>query len=607
MSAVSRQVRDLEWWRERLVVDHETPDGFMAACPVHGGSDSLHVTERGGEDALVYCHAQGCPYDEILATVEEEPPEFTVTRTSSGERGPIARTSDFAEAKRLPLDLLHKLGLGERVEFSFADGTAHVRHRSGEYSWSNGGKAKKHPLWPEPPEQIGETVYITEGESDALTLRMAGFEAYAITSGAQSKPVLSQTHYAALARRGMRRVVITGDADDAGRAWTEAETSAARAAGVEVAVLDWSPHYDPFDPEPLKDSNELWQTCETVEEFRALVEQHTYVVHVASRLLDLDAIYDAGEQEPDWLVENVISPGEKGVIVAPPKSYKTWLALKLARAVALGEPFLGRSEWHVRERRPVLIVEEEGTLPKFARRVVKVLTERDGKVFLMHRRGMDFRSRAHVDQLIQRIQELDAGLVILDPLQRMQPGVNENDAGETEAVWTAIHRIAASCPRAALVILHHSKKDAYDKLGFGTERGGRIGGEVDFALFVRVIEPGRLALFFDGRDVERQSAEDGDPLEVVFPVDDPAKMKATGMRITITRTRKHDGDETYAEVAQLLDGDWRRATYFAEQVGISRNNVKVYLDRAIEEGVAERRTVGQGPTAPVEWRAKEDA
>jgi len=55
-------------------------------------------------------------------------------------------------------------------------------------------------------------------------------------------------------------------------------------------------------------------------------------------------LFQAGEDESiDWLVDDLIPKGTIVLLTAPPGSFKTWLALCLARSIAEGEPFLGRS------------------------------------------------------------------------------------------------------------------------------------------------------------------------------------------------------------------------------------------------------------------------
>jgi hypothetical protein len=93
------------------------------------------------------------------------------------------------------------------------------------------------PLWPEPPSELPETVWLTEGESDCGVLRHCGLPAFACTKGAGGglpAEVLSE-----LSRRGCRRLAIAFDADDAGRQGAEKLAQAAAATGLAVTIACW--------------------------------------------------------------------------------------------------------------------------------------------------------------------------------------------------------------------------------------------------------------------------------------------------------------------------------------------------------------------------------
>ncbi len=59
---------DFDWFADRLepaLTRSDVPGkrDWMTNCPVHGGSDSLHVEEKGGK-VLVYCFVEGCGANE---------------------------------------------------------------------------------------------------------------------------------------------------------------------------------------------------------------------------------------------------------------------------------------------------------------------------------------------------------------------------------------------------------------------------------------------------------------------------------------------------------------------------------------------------------------
>ena len=64
----------------------------------------------------------------------------------------------------------------------------------------------------------------------------------------------------------------------------------------------------------------------------------------------------------DWIVPDLVAAGEKIVVAGPPKSFKTWFALHLGRAVALGEAVLGEESWKALGRSQSSMFKRRATL-----------------------------------------------------------------------------------------------------------------------------------------------------------------------------------------------------------------------------------------------------
>ncbi len=82
-----------------------------------------------------------------------------------------------------------------------------------------------------------DTVVLTEGPGDALTVSSAGFDALAIRGAAVTRNEALQAELIE-GLRG-RRVVLAGDDDDAGRAYNATLLSVFEEAGLDVYVLGW--------------------------------------------------------------------------------------------------------------------------------------------------------------------------------------------------------------------------------------------------------------------------------------------------------------------------------------------------------------------------------
>ncbi len=270
-------IKDFDYFLERLELArwiNETPGkrDAMFGCPVHGGSDSLHVTEMNGR-GLVNCFAEKCPYEDIIEAIESpseeepeaEPPSVTITRRrgrvdrakssdgestgkTNGQRGvrlPAASTKDpktwLLERCGITPDFQqifdekvapHLSYTADAVVFEFSNGTQKIRGvgegKAGKsFSWRRGENAPA--LWPMPEDPTVEIV-ITEGEMDAIILRLSGYDAYSVTKGSQGS--VPGVVWEALKAAGVDRVRIVFDLDDAGRKGRDIAVAGAREAGL---------------------------------------------------------------------------------------------------------------------------------------------------------------------------------------------------------------------------------------------------------------------------------------------------------------------------------------------------------------------------------------
>lgn len=519
-------------------------DSETNPCPICGGGQDLTGEERcfgyrlrddnGSVCTNVESDHEAPDADGWLHFDADEAQSVRVNvRPIRSPRGDSERLTlaALARSKALPTRALRNLGcreVGRSVQIG-----AKLRHAgSPKYTWVEGRSPKTDPLFPMPGQVVEEQIDITAGETDAITLRHVGRCAFGITSGEKrSGSSLTVGHYRDLRKRGAQEVTIWGDGDEHGQDWLRQEAAAARSAGLRVLVGDLSPLYDHFGA-GVKDLNELWQSLDgDADAFRtALVERTREFTQV--RIYTLDELRTLATEDVPYLVTDFLSPGEKMGLTGPPKNFKTWIALNLAAAVATGGRFLQRAEWQVPEPRPVLVVEEEGDTTKFAQRVERAFREvKSADVHLIPKMGFSLLDRAQVDWLIERVQERDAGLLILDPWQRLIVGADEDKAKETGPAWDEVHRITVECPECAVVVLHHANKAG--GLTLNAIRGSsRFAGEVDLSMIVKVHEPGVIHASLEGRDVPSHMTDEG-YLEIRYEVHDPFAMSALGFTVNV--------------------------------------------------------------------------
>lgn len=256
------------------------------------------------------------------------------------------------------------------------------------------------------------------------------------------------------------------------------------------------------------------------------IEQKAESASGRFKLLSLHDAEAIAAEPIDWVVPDLIAVGEKIVIAGPPKSYKTWFALHLGRAVALGEPVLGEGAWTVSTPQPVVYVQEEGNPQRWAKRLRSTFSDDDAAPFYyVHRPGLSLLSEEHLEELSAQVIECGARLILLDPYQRVTPGVKENDASDSGPAWDAIHALAKTT-EAAVVVVHHSRKDSGATMD--AIRGtSRIAGEVDLMAVLKKVGDGRLEMYLDGRDLARPMDDDGN-LEVSYDPERPHEMRVAG-------------------------------------------------------------------------------
>lgn len=324
-------------------------------------------------------------------------------------------------------------------------------------------------------------------------------------------------------------------------------------------------------------------------------------------LLSLEDAKRAVEEPIDWVIPQLLAAGDKAVIAGPPKSLKTWLALNLINAVVTAGRPCEQAMWAVQDPQSVLFIQEEGTHQRWAHRLMALAEDHppdaQAPIHYAHRTGMSLLNEASVAWLIEQAHSVAARMIVLDPLQRIMPGVNENDASEVGPAWDAIHKIASDT-EAAVIVIHHARKGDGAASMDAIRGSSRIAGEVDLMLVLRRVERGTLELYLEGRDLPpRANGEDGN-LEIRYEPEEPHKMKVAGPSISI----KGPTNRTQPAVERVLREAKEQArgplstTEIAERVGRDRSNVS----RALKELHADNRITkiaGKGKALTWEWIA----
>lgn len=200
--------------------------------------------------------------------------------------------------------------------------------------------------------------------------------------------------------------------------------------------------------------------------------------------------WDSIQDEPvKWLIHSVIPVGAFTALYGPPGSFKSFIALDIAESIATGRPWMGNE---VTEKGAVLYICGEGFGGVGAR--IKACKQhhqtQDGAPIYVIRHQLNLRSSVEdFNALMVSIETLvmETGInfkmIIVDTLARAFGGGNENDSSDMGAFITACGRIQQIVQDCALMILHHSGKDASKGLRGHSSLLGAVDTELELLRF----------------------------------------------------------------------------------------------------------------------------
>jgi predicted transcriptional regulator len=593
----------IEWLKERVEGWEGSGDQYYCWCPVHddfgtsvkGGS----ITVRPNGKILYKCHSPQCRatltdvikvFSDSYEAPEDDAPPVTIT-SSKGKHG-LQWWSEYTQVKARIWEDLGCYNHGDGIAFHFADSsvikTRNPPAHDKNFRFEPKG-ATVSPLWPIPDDDLPEHISLTEGESDCGTTYAAGLPmGFSLTKGSDT-PLSTET-FLALARRGVQEITYYADSDAAGDQARAEITRYAIEANLGVSICDLTIITDPFHP--FKDINSLWKGADSVEQFHELIERATYQVKQSLPFMDPIAMRERRKIQRRWIISGLLSPGDKAMIWGPPKAYKTWITLDLIRALTRQTPFLKRGEWLAEKPHRVLLVEEEGSIDGLMERVERLHLEDDDPFMLIHKQGVAFNNPDSISYLVSICREYEVDVLIFDPLQRMIPGVNENDSSETGVIWDEITRMQRLCGDLAVVVVHHANKS--DQSGWMSSRGAsRHGGEVDLGIEVRKhpTEDDAMSIWIDGRDIYATLGPDGSFKGKITITDDLFEIDASEMEVHVSKTRTK-GDQNERAVFKAIEEGCETRTQIMHECNLSEPTMDKHLQRLEKKGEIEWTKMG---------------
>ena len=486
---------------------------WVASCPVpgHGKGNgdknpSLSISINDDGKPLFHCHG-GCSQEEVFNTIKDMQllPELEERPDPLANIKPLPQVQfdhewEYQDENKTTVFVKQRLKIGEsgktyRLYKVDADGRRHTTL----------GDARIVPYnLPEllDAKSAGRIIYLVEGEKAADALATLKVTATTAHTGAGSWPEAITEYFAGA------NVVILPDNDLPGWRYAQKAVDAifAIAKNVKVVDLGLQGHGDDayeFILEQAKTREDL------IELVKATHKLTSTDVTIPERLvaLKLDAPIDATPQQqlpapediakefaPDpaadkptkeakpiktvnieswddiqdepveWLIHGVLPVKAFAALYGPPGSFKSFIALDMAEAIATGRPWMGNP---IERQGAVLYLCGEG-FGGFGARIkacqIHHKTPKGAPIYVI-RHQLNLRSSAEdfnalmiaIVALVEKTG-MEFQLMVVDTLARAFGGGNENDSDAMGSFITTMGKIQEFL-NCALMVLHHSGKD----------------------------------------------------------------------------------------------------------------------------------------------------
>ena len=201
-----------------------------------------------------------------------------------------------------------------------------------------------------------------------------------------------------------------------------------------------------------------------------------YVVNTTSFSDLISEVYP----ENRWIIEQLV-PEEGIVILAGASgSFKTWLIMEMALAIAEGRDFL---DVFKTVQSKVLIIDEENGKRLYNERFKSITSLSEAPIFLSSMGGFIVNDD-NVKNVIEFCKKEQIRLVIIDSMTRVNTG-DENSSKDTTKFFTSLRGFTKQS--ISVVLIHHNRKPGVTGYDASTDMRGSsdIKAAVDVQLAVR--------------------------------------------------------------------------------------------------------------------------
>ena len=429
------------------------------------------------------------------------------------------------------------------------------------------------------------TALICEGETDTLVLKQvisdAGYDHIPVVGS----PGVDFRHEWARHFQEYTRIIVVPQSDRASQQTFVHNLRGVFGARLEVVPLPW-----PATVFGGNDVSDFIRACPNgIDEFVQLLGLSAEDSERKPYAYTLKNLRAEAQTEARWIIPNLIERGTKTLLVGEPKSYKTWIAINLIHSACTATSFMGNASWKPTETFSAVLVEEEGPSYRIGQRFAKVFgDDSTERLWVIHRQGVKLDDQESFSRLRQQILRLQPDIILFDPYASIHTQ-DENTVQGAIVVQDALNEILRALPSAAIVVLHHTPKG-----GDGPRGSGALWGAGDVMLRVSKLDPGRVLLRIDERDLPDET-EGG--LEFVMDGATgrfaPAEQFSISPRVKVTLAVA-EGAGAISAVKEYLDArnEWATLEDIQSACDLSRNPAKKHLLALQREGFIDVRGTG---------------
>jgi hypothetical protein len=306
------------------------------------------------------------------------------------------------------------------------------------------------------------------------------------------------------------------------------------------------------------------------------------------------AALEAAPLDRNWLIENLWLAETVGFLGAPPKHFKTWLALEMAVCVASGAPCLGA--FAVPAPGPVLLYAAEDAAATVRQRLESLAAHHQVDferlpLWVITSDTLRLDRPDDSSRLESTVAQYQPRLIILDPLIRLHQQ-DENASGPMAALL-GFFRSLQRKSRAAIALTHHSRKGPAP-----AGAGYSLRGSSDFYAWADVFlhlqrRQGRLTL-----TAEHRSAPSFGPvgIELSLPAGGYPHLELVSYD-SLTTDAKPDSSQPDALAARILDllsesSESRSVAQLRAVLRVRNQRLVVALRQLTDQGKIRRREHG---------------